>query len=66
MVSRAVIARLERLIAWLDRRAGCFELDGPVVIRHGSAWLRIAPGEQSGWYRSEAEAPVCLTREERE
>lgn len=56
MVSRAVIARLERLIAWLDRRAGCFELTGPVILKDGSAWLRIAPGEQSRWFADQVAA----------
>jgi hypothetical protein len=51
-----VSTTLKRLIAWLDRRAGCFELDGPVVIRHGSAWLRIAPGEQARWFADQVEA----------
>jgi hypothetical protein len=50
-----MIAVLKRLVAWL-RDDGCFVLDGAVIVQDGSAWLRIAPGEQTGWYRSEAEA----------
>lgn len=51
----AMIALLKRLVAWL-RDDGCFVLDGPVTVQDGSAWLRIAPGEQTRWYGSLAEA----------
>jgi hypothetical protein len=50
-----MIAVLKRLVAWL-RDDGCFVLDGPVAIRDGSAWLRIAPHEQVRWFTSREEA----------
>jgi hypothetical protein len=50
-----MIAVLKRLVAWL-RDDGCFVLDGPVIVQDGSAWLRIAPGEQVRWYPDERSA----------
>jgi hypothetical protein len=50
-----VIALLQAFLRWL-REDGCFTLDGPVIVQDGSVWLRIAPGEQTRWYGSLAEA----------
>lgn len=48
--------QLERLNNWLTRRMGIFELTQPVVIRHGSMWLRIAPREPLRWFSTDDEA----------
>lgn len=49
-------ALLERLLAWLNRRCGVFELTEAVVLQHGSSWVRIAPDEPPRWYLSEESA----------
>jgi hypothetical protein len=51
-----MITLLERFAAWIDRRAGVIAFDGPVVLRDGSAWLRIAPTEPLRWFSTDDEA----------
>ena len=45
---------LERILAcilnWSTRRLGLIELDGPLIVQDGTAWLRIAPGQEPRWY----------------
>jgi hypothetical protein len=51
-----IVALLERLIAWMDRQLGTFELTRPVVVQHGSAWLRIAPDQEPRRFTTESAA----------
>lgn len=51
-----MIALLERVLAWLERRSGAFPFDGAGVVQHGGSWLRIEPGRPARWYPSEMEA----------
>lgn len=48
---------LTRLLAWLQRQSGAFELSEPLIVqdRYG-AWLRIAPHESVRWFRTDWEA----------
>lgn len=48
-----IVGCFEKLLAWLDRKSGCFKLPGPVVVQHGSVWLRIAPDEPPRWFLSQ-------------
>jgi hypothetical protein len=49
-VPLVIVRLLEFLNAWLERRSGTMALSGPVVIRDGSAWLRLGPGVAPRWY----------------
>jgi hypothetical protein len=51
-----IVACLERLLNWLNRKSGCFTLREPIIIQHGDSWLRIAPDETPQWFRSEWQA----------
>lgn len=53
---RVIAALVERLNGWLSNRLGLIELNEPVVVQDGSAWLRIAPNELPRWYATEQEA----------
>lgn len=52
-----ITALLERLVAWWDRRVGCFELVEALVIRDvRSGWLRMELDGSYRWHRTEREA----------
>lgn len=46
----------DRILEWTARRMGIFEVTGPIVVKDGSAWLRLAPDEPPQWFRSEEQA----------
>lgn len=48
-----MIRLLERLLAWLERQSGAFQLTEPVVVQHGASWVRLEPGRPPRWFSSE-------------
>lgn len=49
ILERAIL----RFTAWSDARLGVFELPEPLVIRDGSAWLRLGPNDPPMWFITE-------------